>query len=58
MHMLLDFEGTTLLFQLQRQHDIQVFSLSSRLLIVFTIDIELRSIRILHIVACMTTVKV
>ena len=58
MHMLLDFEGTTLLFQLQREHDVQVLCLSSRLLIVFTIDIELRSIRILHIVACMTTVEV
>ena len=58
MHMLLDFEGTTLLFQLQREHDVQVFCLSSRLLIVFTIDIELRSIRIFHIVASMTTVEV
>ena len=58
MHMLLDFEGTTFLFQLQREHDVQVLCLGSRLLIVFTIDIELRSICILHIVACMTTVEV
>ena len=56
MHVLLDLQSRTLLLHLHTDHDVQVFSLRSSLLIVLAVLIELRSIGILHIVASVMTI--
>ena len=56
VHMLLYLKCDTLLLHLHAEHHIQVFGLVGCLLIVLTINIELRSISILHVVTCMTAI--
>jgi hypothetical protein len=56
VYMLLDLERCTLLLHLHTDDDVQVFSLSGSLLIVFAILVELRCIGVLYIVASMATI--
>ena len=54
MHMFLYLEHRAILFHLHTYHDIEVFCLSSSLLIISATDIKLRTVGILYIVARVT----
>ena len=54
--MLLNLIDRALLLHLQRKDNIQILSLAGSLLII-TVDIELRVVGILHVVACMVSIS-